>query len=146
MTSPLQQAYNALLGKAPGAAFRRARTLYLNKYPLPQNDASPSLRLYVCAEQLSETQEPTKDGHEHHRIVTLTSRPGELAVVHWQCQEAPQLEAVLDYLKTTWSLQVSAVDLLPHAEPWFRDGGYQIRLKPPEDLIWQQRSLLTLKA
>ena len=40
MSEQLQQAYNALMVKAPGAAFQKARALYLNKYPLPQADGS----------------------------------------------------------------------------------------------------------
>ena len=44
MSEQLQQAYNALMVKAPGAAFQKARALYLNKYPLPQADGSALLR------------------------------------------------------------------------------------------------------
>ena len=43
MSEQLQQAYNALMVKAPGAAFQKARALYLNKYPLPQADGSAPL-------------------------------------------------------------------------------------------------------
>ena len=55
MSEQLQQAYNALMVKAPGAAFQKARALYLNKYPLPQADGSAPLRLYVCDERLEES-------------------------------------------------------------------------------------------
>ena len=58
MSEQLQQAYNALMVKAPGAAFQKARALYLNKYPLPQADGSAPLRLYVCDEQLEESIQP----------------------------------------------------------------------------------------
>ena len=47
MSEQLQQAYNTLMAKAPGAAFQKARALYLNKYPLPQADSTVPLRLYV---------------------------------------------------------------------------------------------------
>ena len=84
MSEQLQQAYNALMVKAPGAAFQKARALYLNKYPLPQADGSAPLRLYVCDEQLEESIQPANDGDPNHRLAILRSRPGQLAVVHWQ--------------------------------------------------------------
>ena len=62
MSEQLQQAYNALMVKAPGAAFQKARALFLNKYPLPQADGSAPLRLFVCDEQLEESIQPANDG------------------------------------------------------------------------------------
>ena len=88
MSSTLQEAYTALMSRAPGAAFRRARSLYLNKYPLPQPDQNGPLRLFVCQERCEELEQPAPDGVAHHRLVTLTCRPGELALVHWQQPEA----------------------------------------------------------
>ena len=76
MSEQLQQAYNALMVKAPGAAFQKARALYLNKYPLPQADGSAPLRLYVCDEQLEESIQPANDGDPNHRLAILRSRPG----------------------------------------------------------------------
>ena len=77
MSSSLQEAYTALMSRAPGAAFRRARSLYLNKYPLPQPDQNGPLRLFVCQERCEELEQPAPDGVAHHRLVTLTCRPGE---------------------------------------------------------------------
>ena len=57
MSQRLQEAYEAFMAKAPGAAFQRARALYINKYPLPQNDEDHGLRLYVWNEQLDERVE-----------------------------------------------------------------------------------------
>ena len=71
MKQTLQNAYNALMAKAPGAAFPRARRLYLNKYQLPQSDEKHGLRLFVSEESLDESQHPAEDGEPHHRIVTL---------------------------------------------------------------------------
>ena len=66
----LIEAYAALMTKAPGA-LQRARSLYLNKYPLPcVPDAS--LRLFVD-EHLEETIQASEDGKpSYHQI---RSRP-----------------------------------------------------------------------
>ena len=45
------------MSRAPAASFRKARALYLNKYPLPQADEQSPLKLFVCDEQLTETVE-----------------------------------------------------------------------------------------
>ena len=85
----LQAAYTTLINKAPGAAFRRARALYLNKYCVPQGNTDHPLRLFVCDEQTDECVVPAPDGQPGHRLVTLTSRPGQLAIVHWQQTSPP---------------------------------------------------------
>ncbi|WP_232199880.1 hypothetical protein [Synechococcus sp. CC9616] len=144
MKQTLQNAYNALMAKAPGAAFPRARRLYLNKYQLPQSDEKHGLRLFVSEESLDESQHPAEDGEPHHRIVTLTSTPRELAVVHWQQPEAPEQADLQRWLDTAWGLDAEELTLTPWPEPWFRDGGHQTRFQPPRGLIWQQHSLLTL--
>ena len=130
----LIEAYAALMTKAPGAAFQRARSLYLNKYPLPQDEPDASLRLFVVDE----------DRNTSHRLVTLTSRPGALAIVHWQRADAPSTEQLESYLSGTWQLNPEHFNLQPFDQPWFRDSGHQCRLATPEGLIWRQRSLLTL--
>jgi hypothetical protein len=145
MKQTLQNAYNVLMAKAPGAAFPRARRLYLNKYQLPQSDEKDGLRLFVSEESLDESQRPAEDGEPHHRIVTLTSTPRELAVVHWQQPQAPEQSCLQRWLETTWGLDAEQLTLTPSTEPWFRDGGHQTRFQPPAGLIWQQRSLLTLR-
>ena len=140
----LIEAYAALMTKAPGAAFQRARSLYLNKYPLPQDEPDASLRLFVVDEQLEETIQAAEDGNPSHRLVTLTSRPGALAIVHWQRADAPSTEQLESYLSSTWQLNPEHFNLQPFEQPWFRYSGHQCRLATPEGLIWRQRSLLTL--
>ena len=140
----LIEAYAALMTKAPGAAFQRARSLYLNKYPLPQDEPDSSLRLFVVNEQLEETIQAAEDGNPAHRLVTLTSRPGALAIVHWQRADSPSTEQLESYLSGTWQLNPEHFNLQPFDQPWFRDSGHQCRLATPEGLIWQKRSLLTL--
>ena len=140
----LIEAYAALMTKAPGAAFQRARRLYLNKYPLPQDEPDTSLRLFVVGEQLEETIQAAEDGNTSHRLVTLTSRPKALAIVHWQQADSPSTEQLESYLSGTWQLNPEHFNLQPFDQPWFRDSGHQCRLATPEDLIWRQRSLLTL--
>lgn len=144
MSSTLQEAYTALMSRAPGAAFRRARSLYLNKYPLPQQDQNGPLRLFVCQERCEELEQPAPDGVAHHRLVTLTCRPGELALVHWQQPKAAEPSLIAVYLRDTWGLEADALQLRTCDEPWFRDGGHQLRFNPPETLMDQQSSLLTL--
>jgi len=144
-TSPkLTEAYAGLMSRAPGAAFHRARTLYLNKYPLPQETDDTNLRLFVVDEQLEETIQPAGDGNPSHRLVTLTSRPGALAIVHWQHSEPASAQQLQAYLCDHWNLDPAVLSIQPQDQPWFRDGGHQSRLSAPADLIWQQRSLLTL--
>lgn len=47
MASTLHHAYQTLMTKAPGAAFRRARSLYLNKYAFPDPNPDSAFRLFV---------------------------------------------------------------------------------------------------
>ncbi len=145
MSEQLQQAYNALMAKAPGAAFQKARTLYLNKYPLPQADSSGLLRLFVCDEQLEESIQPANDGDPNHRLATLRSRPGQLAVVHWQQAHAPEPEQLRHYFQETWTLNLDELEIEVLNTPWFRGGGHQSRFEAPTGLSWQQQTLLTLK-
>ena len=145
MGERLLLAYSTLMEKAPGAAFRRARELYLNKYCIPQANADHPLRLFVCEEQTDETVVPAPDGEPGHRLVTLTSRPGQLAIVHWlqTCPPTPSL--LKSYIAEEWELNADELDLVACTSPWFREGGHQTRFTPPADLTFQQESLLTLK-
>ena len=145
MSEQLQQAYNSLMAKAPGAAFQRARALYLNKYPLPQPESTLPLRLYVCDEQLQESIQPVANGDPNHRLAILQSRPGQLAVVHWQRAHAPETDQLRDYLQETWRLNPDELRITAVSTPWFREGGHQSRFAPPDELLWQQQTLLTLK-
>ena len=145
MSEQLQKAYNALMVKAPGAAFQKARALYLNKYPLPQADSSGPLRLYVCEEQLEESIQPAKDGDPNHRLAILRSRPEQLAVVHWQQPYPPEPEQLRGYLQDTWSLNLDDLEIEALSAPWFREGGHQSSFASPKGVRWQQQTLLTLK-
>lgn len=144
MSRTLQEAYTALMSRAPGAAFRRARSLYLNKYPLPQQDPNAPLRLFVCQEHCEELERPAPDGVAHHRLVTLTCRPRALALVHWQQPHAATPSLVKAYLRDTWGLDSDELQLRECDEPWFRNGGHQLQFTPPDTLMDQQSSLLTL--
>ena len=145
MSQRLQEAYAAFMAKAPGAAFQRARALYINKYPLPQSDGELGLRLYVWDEQLDERVEAANDGDPAHRLVTLRSQPGALAIVHWQQAEPPTPAQLQAYLAGTWDLKAESLILEPSSEPWFRNGGHQTRFRLPQPPTWQQQSLLTLR-
>ena len=110
-----QQAFQALLSRAPGPVFPRARQLYLRKYPLEGRIANvesldaPRFRTFLLREEIQEGQGGV-----------IRVRAHRFAVVHWQ---APQTNAAdyLTYLEQRWNLQPS--DLALVAEPWFRDGG-----------------------
>ena len=145
MSEQLQQAYNTLMAKAPGAAFQKARALYLNKYPLPQPDSTVPLRLYVCEEQLQESVQPANDGHPNHRLAILQSQPGQLAVVHWQQPDPPETEQLNRYLQELWDLNPAELKITALSAPWFREGGHQSRFAAPVGLSWQQQTLLTLQ-
>ena len=145
MSSELKQGYSDLMIRAPGAAFRRARALYLNKYPLPQVNCDLPFRLFICDEQLHEELHPAPDGEPGHRLVRLTSRPGQLALVHWQHSDPAPLELVTHYLRKAWNLDFDSLDLQARAEPWFRDSGHQSRFRSPCELVFHKETLLTLR-
>ena len=144
MIERLLEAYAALMRRAPGAAFRKARALYLNKYSLPMADEQTPLKLFVCDEQLTETVEPVEGGDPQQRLVTLRSTPGALALIHWQQTGPAPDDLVLHYLRQSWGLDHEALTLNMCSEPWFRNGGHQIRITPPTGLFIQKQSLLSL--
>lgn len=145
MSQRLQEAYAAFMAKAPGAAFQRARALYINKYPLPQKDDDLGLRLYIWDEQLDERVEAANDGDPAHRLVILRSQPGALAVVHWQQSKPPTADQLQVYLAGTWDLRAETLIFEPSSEPWFRNGGHQTRFQLPQPPVWQHQSLFTLR-
>ena len=110
-----QQAFEALLTRAPGPVFPKARQLYLRKYPLegpianPDSLDAPRFRTFLLQEEI----------HEGPGGV-IRVRARRFAVVHWQ---APQTNSAdyLSYLQQRWALQPT--DLVLAEEPWFRDGG-----------------------
>ena len=144
MIERLLEAYAALMRRAPGAAFRKARALYLNKYSLPMADEQTPLKLFVCDEQLTETVEPVEGGDPQQRLVTLRSTPGALALIHWQQTGPAPDDLVLHYLRQSWGLDPEALTLNVCSEPWFRNGGHQIRITPPTGLFFQKKILLSL--
>ena len=144
MIERLLEAYATLMSRAPGAAFRKARALYLNKYPLPQADEQTPLKLFVCDEQLTETLEPIDGGDPQERLVTLRSTPGALALVHWQQTDPAPDDLVRHYFRQSWGLDPEPLILKAWPEPWFRNGGHQIRITPPAGLIVQSQSSLRL--
>ena len=144
MIERLLEAYATLMSRAPGAAFRKARALYLNKYPLPQADEQTPLKLFVCDEQLTETVEPIDGGDPQERLVTLRSTPGALALVHWQQTDPAPDDLARHYFRQSWGLDPEPLILKAWPEPWFRNGGHQIRITPPTGLFIQQHTLLRL--
>ena len=144
MIERLLEAYATLMSRAPGAAFRKARALYLNKYSLPQADEQTPLKLFVCDEQLTETVEPIDSGDPQERLVTLRSTPGALALVHWQQTDPAPDDLVRHYFRQSWGLDPEPLILKAWPEPWFRNGGHQIRITPPTGLLVQQQTVLRL--
>lgn len=110
-----QQAFEALLSRAPGPVFPRARQLYLRKYPLEgrptAGEAPPAgrFRTFLLQEEL-----------EEQPAGVLLVRARRFAVVHWQ---APQTNPAdyLHYLRSRWIL--APVDLELVQASWFREGG-----------------------
>ena len=99
----LQDALEQLMVRAPSALFKRARRLYLDKYPLDGRDCSSALRLFVAEEQVEESVEPDPERAPQGKIAVVTIRPTRLALVHWQQNEAASEQMCSDYLQNTWS-------------------------------------------
>ena len=135
----LQQAYAALMERAPSALFRKARQLYLNKYCLDGREPQGPLRLYVQQEKAEERIEPMLVDQEPRRLAIYTVQPLTLALVHWQRPEAADSEVQAAYLQQ-WGLE--DISLSPQNESWFREGGHHALLAAPSDLLWRKESLL----
>ena len=134
----LQQAYAALMERAPSALFRKARQLYLNKYCLDGREPQGPLRLYVQKEKAEERIEPRLVEQEPRRLAIYTVQPITLALVHWQRPEAADPAKQAAYLQH-WGLD--GIALQPQSESWFREGGHAL-LPAPSDLLWRKESLL----
>ena len=130
----LQQAYAALMERAPSALFRKARQLYLNKYCL-----DGPLRLYVQQEKAEERIEPCLVEKEPRRLAIYTVQPITLALVHWQQPDAAEPAIQAAYLQQ-WGLD--GIDLRAQNDSWFREGGHHSLLPAPSDLLWRKESLL----
>lgn len=110
MADSFQEAFEALLQRAPSPLFPRARQLYLRKYCLEGEDPG-SFRTFLLEEEIAE-----RDGG-----MLLTVRARRFAVVHWH---GPQL-ALRDYwnyLHQRWDLEPEQLQLVADT-PWFRQGG-----------------------
>ena len=103
----LQQAYAALMERAPSALFRKARQLYLNKYCLDGREPQGPLRLYVQQEKAEERIEPRLVEQEPRRLAIYTVQPITLALVHWQQPEAADPAEQAAYLQH-WGLYLQA--------------------------------------
>ena len=135
----LQQAYAALMERAPSALFRKARQLYLNKYCLDGREAQGPLRLYVQQEKAEERIEPRLVEQEPRRLAIYTVQPITLALVHWQQPNEADPAEQAAYLQH-WGLD--GIALQPQRESWFREGGHHALLPAPSDLLWRKESLL----
>ena len=79
--------------------------------------------MYVCYEQLEASIQPTNDGDPNHRLAILRSRPGQLAVVHWQQPHPPVPEQLHSYIQEAWSLNLDELTIEVLSNPWFSEGG-----------------------
>ena len=134
----LNDAYGALLSRAPAPLFTRARKLYLNKYCLDGRSSQSPLRLFVVQETLNESVEPDPEAGPLGRIATLQSSTTELALVHWQMDEPPAQTLIQTYLQQSWQLSPSLITTC--TESWFRNGGFQLRITLQRPLIWVRSS------
>ena len=137
----LQDALEQLMVRAPSALFKRARRLYLDKYPLDGRDCSSALRLFVAEERVEEWVEPDPEAEPFGKITVATIRPTRLSLVHWQQNEAASEQMCSDYLQNTWGLDHSCFEAL--SDPWFRNGGHQQQAPAPDGLIWTRRTAFT---
>jgi hypothetical protein len=104
-----QQAFERLLSRAPGPVFPRARELYLRKYPLESDPATP-FRTFLLEESIQESE---------GGIVRI--RALRFAVVQGDSQQPLDLEACRTYLRQRWGLEPD--ELVPMGgDGWFRDG------------------------
>ncbi len=124
--------------RAPSALFKRARRLYLDKYPLDGRDCSSALRLFVAEEQVEESVEADPEAAPLGKIAVVTTRPTLLSLVHWQQSDPASEQMCSDYLQGTWGLDPTCFK--PLNDPWFRNGGHQRQAQAPDGLIWTRRS------
>ena len=131
-----QQAFETLMERAPSALFKKARALYLCKYPLDGRDCSNALRLFIAQEAIEE--QVVGGGSEGERLGVLSIKPVTMALVHWQQAESATEKVIEDYFQQRWGMD--APELSPQSNAWFREGGHQSLFNPPEGLIWVRSS------
>jgi len=132
----LQQAFETLMQRAPSALFKRARSLYLSKYPLDGRDTDRKLRLFVSKEHVEE--QIVAGGSEGERLAVVSIKPIELTLVHWHQAAPASQDAQQTYFMEQWGMDVPV--LHPQEESWFREGGHQSTLIAPEGLQWVRSS------
>ena len=132
----LQQAFETLMQRAPSALFKRARSLYLSKYPLDGRDTTSNLRLFVNKEHIDE--QIVAGGSEGERLAVVSIKPIELTLVHWQQPDPASVEVQRAYFREQWGIDLPT--LHPLAESWFREGGHQSTLVAPQGLQWVRSS------
>ncbi len=132
----LQQAFETLMQRAPSALFKRARSLYLSKYPLDGRDTNSRLRLFVSQEQVDETIVAV--GSEGERLAVVAIKPIQLTLVHWHKPVPASQEAQRTYFREQWDMELPS--LQPLSESWFRDGGHQSTLMAPDGMQWVRSS------
>lgn len=132
----LQQAFESMMQRAPSALFRKARALYLQKYPLDGRDCTSPLRLFVKQETIDE--QIVTGSNPGERLAVVTIKPVQLALVHWQQPRAASDSDIGAYFQEQWGMETPTLE--PQDDPWFRDGGHQSLLRAPEELIWLRRS------
>jgi hypothetical protein len=132
----LQQAFETLMQRAPSALFKRARSLYLSKYPLDGRDTTSNLRLFVSKEHIDE--QIVAGGSEGERLAVVSIKPIELTLVHWQQPDPASVEVQRAYFREQWGIDLPT--LHPLAESWFREGGHQSTLVAPQGLQWVRSS------
>ena len=127
--------------RAPSALFKRARRLYLDKYPLDGRDCTSALRLFVAEERVEEWVEPDPEAAPSGQIAVVTTKPTLLSLVHWQQNDPASEQICSDYLQNTWGLDPTCFKAFN--DPWFRNGGHQKQAQAPDGLIWIRRSTYT---
>ena len=137
----LQVALEQLMERAPSALFKRARRLYLDKYPLDGRDCTSALRLFVAEERVEEWVEPDPEAAPSGQIAVVTTKPTRLSLVHWQQNDQASEQICSDYLQNTWGLDPTCFKAFN--DPWFRNGGHQKQAQAPDGLIWIRRSTYT---
>ena len=134
----LQQAYAALMERAPSALFRKARQLYLNKYCLDGREPQGPC-VFTCNRRRPRSALNPACGARASSLSDLHRAAHHLALVHWQQPEAADPAKQAAYLQH-WGLD--GIALQPQSESWFREGGHHALLPAPSDLLWRKESLL----
>jgi len=132
----LQQALETLMQRAPSALFKRARSLYLSKYPLDGRDTSSRLRLFISQENVDE--QIVAGGSEGERLAVVSIQAIELTLVHWRHSSPASQEAERAYFRQQWDMDLPA--LQPREGSWFREGGHQSTFVAPNGLQWIRSS------